>query len=268
MQQPPKRPRSVSQYKTFKDCPKRYFLERKEKVWQRPAAWTPQGTAWHAAVEGFEKSGRTMTLEDMQEVFKDVYAREVNGLCEVTPNLEYWFASGPYHGEKDIERRWAIGLEQVARYHTWRQGEGATDVIWIAPDGSPAIELAFEIDLDDVTVRGYIDQVNQTEKGLSVDDGKTGNDPGDEFQLGTYAVAMREKYGVEVNHGSYIMAGKKGKKLRKVEFDLFDITKEMLTKEFHWLDENIEAGNFPANPSPDKCGRCAVATSCDEAIFF
>jgi putative RecB family exonuclease len=141
-------------------------------VWQRPAAWLAQGSAVHEAAEAYERSGRTMTVEDAQEVFRESYASHIGEACEVTPNFQAWFASGPYHGELDIERRFQIGLDQVVKYIDWYNSH-PTEVIWIAPDGTPGIELGFDINLDGVPIRGFIDAVISSQGVTVVRDNKT-----------------------------------------------------------------------------------------------
>lgn len=66
--------------------------------------------------------------------------------------------SGPYGGAADLERRYGIGLEQVAKYVDYAT-RAELEVVWITPDGTPAIELAFDIDLDGILIRGFIDAV-------------------------------------------------------------------------------------------------------------
>ncbi|SKD59923.1 Inactivated superfamily I helicase [Mycobacteroides abscessus subsp. massiliense] len=253
---------SVSQYKQYERCPYSWYLSRVEKAWQRPAAWLPQGSAVHEAGEAWERSGRTMTLEEMQQVYTESYDNHVNTYCDVTPNLEWWFWSGPYNGEADINRRYKIGKDQCGKMLDW-YGKHPEEVVWIAPDGTPGIELGFDIDLDGIEIRGFIDLVIETEKGLyaelDVRDNKTGNKPGDDFQLGVYAVAIEEKYGIAVNSGTYWM-GRTGKPTKP--YDLTDWTRETVRDKFVELQDNINAGNFPPDPEPSKCRFCDVSYSC------
>jgi putative RecB family exonuclease len=201
-----------------------------------------------------------MTLEAAQDVFRDSYAKHIGEACEVTPHFESWFASGPYAGELDIERRYHIGLEQVGKYIDWYQSH-PEEVIWISEDGTPGIEIGFDIELDGVPVRGFIDAViDQGEYGIWVRDNKTGNKPGDDFQLGVYAVALAEQYGIEKPmFGDYWM-GRTGKPTAVYPLDEWD--REAVTAKFRWLEEQIEAGNFPAYPEPSKCRFCDVSASC------
>ena len=97
--------RSVSQLNQYVRCPQAYKLGRIDKVWARPAAWLPQGTAFHAVAEEHEKrfvAGNPMTIDEAKDMFKAEYAAGINELCDVTPNFEWWFWSGPYNGERDI----------------------------------------------------------------------------------------------------------------------------------------------------------------------
>ncbi|OBJ40295.1 hypothetical protein A5630_25425 [Mycolicibacterium mucogenicum] len=257
---------SVSQRNTYEKCPQAWYLAKVEKAWSRPAAWLPQGSAVHYALEMWERSGRQMTMGEAQEVFKASYAEEVSKYTEVTPNFDWWQPSGPYGGEQDVERRFDIGLEQVEKCLAWYDAH-PNDVVWVAPDGTPGIELGFDIDLDGVLVRGYIDAVMELEQGLSsqiiVRDNKTGNSPGDDFQLGVYGVALRLMYGLEVTHGDYFMAGKKGKPAKPTyPYDITEWTEEAVTAEFHQLHHNIKAERFDPKPDPDKCKFCDVAYSC------
>ncbi|AEL17794.1 exonuclease [Mycobacterium phage Turbido] len=285
--------RSVSQINQYTRCPMSYKLARVDKVWARPAAWLPQGTAFHTVAEVYEKAlaeGREMSLERAQEIFKEEYAKDIGELCAETPNFDWWFHSGPYHGERDIERRFHIGLEQVEKFINWRRDKGQT--IWVAPaivdprcgadeaqvsslttthvedcgckPSRPAIELSFNIELDGIKVRGYIDAVVVVNGELRVRDYKTGNKPGDDFQLGVYALAISILFGVEPPRtGDYYMAGKKGKKAVITEpYDLTEWTRERITERFHEVEAHIQAGEFPALPEPDKCNFCDVSYSC------
>ncbi|ANU79405.1 Cas4 exonuclease [Mycobacterium phage BuzzBuzz] len=263
--------RSVSQLKQYERCPYSYKLARVDKVWQRPAAWLPQGSAVHTVLEEYrrrELDGDPMSLEEAQEMFKEEYAKEVSQYTDVTPNFDWWFRSGRYDGASDLERRWHIGLEQIEKFFAWTEGH-PEEVIWIAPDGTPGIELGFDIDLDGVLVRGYIDAVLRDSDGnVIVRDYKTGNTPGDDFQLGVYSVALAETYGIEPPQiGDYYMAGKKGVKGKPTyPYDLGDWPRERVAEKFRELEENIAAERFDPDPDPDKCAFCDVSYHCPFAM--
>lgn len=256
------RARSPSQAGDYERCPHMYWLKRIEKVPSRPAAWLPQGTAVHAAVEAFERSSRVMTLEEAQEVFRDEYSRESGVFTAYWPNFDTWFGSGPYQAREDIKRRYDIGLDQVAAYLEWTVKNPHYVVYRIGPNAEPAIELDLTGMFGRVPVRGKADLVfyNTELKALRVVDVKTGKKPGDSFQLGTYADLIRQKYEDDIKTGFYWMA--QTGKLTRSPYDLSEWSHEDLTEVYETLDDNIRAGDFPALPDPSKCWSCSVNHAC------
>ena len=250
--------RSVSQYNTYQKCPYAYKLSRIDKVWSRPAAWLAQGSAVHEAAEAWEKSMRQMPLDEAQNVFRDSYERHINEACEITPEFNSWFASGPYRGEQDIERRYTIGLQHVETYVNYYY-DHPEEVIWVSPTGVPGVELDFDIVLDGVLVRGFIDSIIQCGEDLIVRDIKTGNKPGDEFQLAVYAVGVNEVYNIQPNKLDYMMT-KTGSTVSHL-IDGWD--KDKISSMFRELEDNINDGLFPAKPSKTNCNFCDVSDSCE-----
>lgn len=254
--------RSVSQYKTYTACPYQYYLQRVARVPQRPAAWLAQGTADHEAFEAYERSQRSMTLEQMQAVYTEAYDRAINEMCEEEPDFDTWFASGPYGGQADTERRYQLGLDQCGRYIQWYE-KHPDEVIWIAPDGTPGIELGFDIELDGVQIKGYIDAIISVGRGEPiVRDDKTGNLPGDEFQLAVYGLAVNKEYGTNITMGDYWM-GKTGKPT--FGYDLTVWSEERLTDAFGEMNDGVLMESFDPDPEPTKCRFCSVAASCKYA---
>jgi putative RecB family exonuclease len=252
-------PRSVSQLQQYRKCPYSYYLQRVARAWQRPAAWLPQGLAVHEAAEAYERSGRSLSLEQAQDVFRESYTAHTDRLCEETPRFDYWYASGPYAGETDVERRYGLGLEQTAKYLAYYEGKGKDDVIWITPDGTPAIELEFDVEIGTTRVRGYIDAVVETPRGVIVRDNKTGKNPGNELQLAVYAQAIWLAYGQAINHGDYWM-GRSGKPT--VLYDMFEWGPAEVAAEFEEMDAAVKAEKFEPKPDPDTCRFCSVSSAC------
>ncbi|ALF02661.1 exonuclease [Mycobacterium phage Turj99] len=259
-----KKPRSVSQLSQFDKCPFSWKLARHERVWRRPAAWLQQGTGVHAVAEKYMLSklaGSPLTREECYEIFKAEYADGINEATEETPNLGWWFASGPCRGADDIERRWGIGLQQVDKTLDWIDSHQSLEV-WHTPDGTPGIELAIEFELDGIEIRGYIDAVLVLDGEVLVVDWKTGLKPGDDFQLAVYALALKQLYGVEITRGVYFMA-KTGKPT--YPYDLTDWTREKISARFHEMERKLEAGDFTPKPGAS-CARCDVALSCEYSM--
>lgn len=265
--------RSVSQRNQYDRCPQAYYLSRIEKVWQKPAAWLPMGSAIHEGIELYEKSGRTMTRDEVADAARDSYAREVSKYTDETPNLNYWQASGPYRGPDDLVRRFDMLPVHVDRYIDWADNHD-NEKVWAAPCDDPGCtdpvvgsELGFDVEFGDVPVRGFIDLVIEQSlssgKALVVRDIKTGNTPGDDFQLGVYARAIEQVYKLpegSIDAGDYMMT-KTGK--ATFPYDVSKWTNERVAEEFAILEEGIANEQFDPRPDPDKCRFCDVASSCD-----
>jgi putative RecB family exonuclease len=253
--------RSHSQVNQYRKCPRAYELQRIDKVWQIPAAWLPMGTAVHAAAEAWEKSNRTQPREETIQVFKDSYDAETNLLMDITPNLNYWFASGPYEAEEDIARRFDIGMEHVDTYVSYYQARPEEKMLRI--EDEPLIELSFEFDLDGIPVRGFIDGViDHPTLGAFPRDIKTGRMPGDPMQLALYGISL-DTLGYPSSGGDFFMT-RTGKATPPVLFT--NESRQVLTAEYHSVDESIKAGDFPAKPSRSNCRVCPVQHSCAESM--
>lgn len=254
--------RSVSQYNSYTRCSYSYYLQRIKKVWQRPASWLSQGLGVHVAMEKWELSERTLTRDELVEIYREEFTRSINEQAETTPNFDYWFGSGPYSGPVDIERRWGIGEQQLLSLIDYSLAH-PEEKIWTTPEGDRAIENKFEVELGGVNVLGFIDQIVDTPKGLTVRDIKTGAKPGDIFQLATYAEAMHIMHGETPTGGDYLM-GKTGKPTRRIEITERD--REEVHEKFAALEENIQAERFEPNPSKQTCTMCSVRLSCEFAV--
>ena len=261
--------RSVSQVLQAESCPKQYELSRLalddkgERLWQRPAAWFPHGTAFHYAAEAWELSDRSMTIEAAQEIFAERYERDVNLLTWATPNLAAWFGSGPYYpAEKDIPRRFHRGMEQVRWFIEYYQKHPHIRP-WLTPQGSLAVELPFSLRISGIKVIGKIDCVyyDSLNKLYIIEDWKTGAKPGDWFQLKVYEMALTVLGGLVAPNGRFFMA-RSGSPT--TFYNLSRYSSSEVARRFVDLDERARRGEFPAMPDPQKCRTCSVAWACNE----
>jgi putative RecB family exonuclease len=246
--------RSPSQLNEYERCPHAYFLARRERVWKRPAPWLAHGTAFHSAVEAFEKSDRVMTPEEVKQHFSDAYRAQINQELKDNPNLSFWESSGRYRALQDIPRRHEVGLEQIDGFFKYIR-EHPEHVPWTDPAGVQWIEKEFRVKFGSVEVVGYIDVVIEGKP----DDYKTGSTPGGDEQLATYAGVLNLEWGIPFTTGRYWMA-KQGKPTKP--YDLTGWSIERLADVYGSLDDNIKAERFDPTPSPDLCRRCPVRDSC------
>lgn len=246
--------RSVSQVEQYKKCPAQYRLQRIERVRPNPAAWSHQGTAFHAAIETYEEGGRRLTADQVANVYHVEYVAATKRALADEPNLDRWMTAGT-DGQSDIEGRYVLGMNQTRAYVRWAE-ENRPD-IWKDENG-PGIERHLTATLGGVAVQGYVDQfLNQPDGSVRPRDLKTGSMKS-KFQLQTYGVLARKVLGVEVNDADWYMA-KTGGLSRPV--DLTDVTEESVAVEFVAMDAAVKAGDFPAKAG-FHCRFCDVAYAC------
>lgn len=266
MSNPRKRRRSFSQWSDWQRCPRMFELKRIEKRPQKQAAWSPMGTAIHAAIERWEKSDRRMPVEEVQARFRGVYGYEIDQQKEVEPNLDRWFPSGPYHAEDDIPRRQEIGEEHVAGVLGWYE-KNPGEQPWRLIDGRLAVELRFWLQLGSSRVIGFGDVVIRYPTGeLLPRDYKSGRSDGDPMQLKLLAIAVEdylEHHGepTRVAAGDFFKTRNAAPQKRPHRMD--EWSRDDLVVEFEKLDHEIGGGRFPANPG-DHCRFCSVRDWCDE----
>jgi RecB family exonuclease len=210
-------------------------------------------------VEALERSGRTLPLHDTVSVYLAEWESGIADLRAREPDMSKWLTgSKTISGIKDAERRRQRGADQTSAYWHWTRAQPLD--IWESPDG-PAVELKFSIVLGGVEVVGFIDQVLEDPMGsLFVRDIKTGTKlPDSAFQLGVYAEAIHQLYGIRPRFGDFYMA--KNTAPTK-PFDLSGYTAARLGRWFARLDRAVNAGAYIPNPG-DACRTCSVSRWCD-----
>lgn len=250
------KPTSVSQHTQLVQCSEAHRLQRIERVPQLQAAWFHHGTAFHSAIEEYERSGRAMPVEEAVKVFETAYDALVEQGQAKQPDYGKWMAGGRTRPQTDIRSRRQKGADMVRAYYEWAEQDESS--IWTTPDGTKAIELAFDIDLYGIQVKGFIDQVVEDPYlGLVVRDLKTGTTR-TVIQLATYKVAIEMIYGVTVNWGDW-WVGKYGTATKPV--DLREFTPEWLANQYKASTVIRDQGLWFANVGPH-CFACTVKESC------
>ncbi|MFC4114120.1 RecB family exonuclease [Nonomuraea zeae] len=256
--------RSASQAEGFPRCPKAYELKRIRGVDELPAAWSIQGSAFHKAAEAYERSMRTMTVYQAQEVFDATWHELLAKAKEQQPNLGMWLRGGRKSTESDIVERYAAGLGQVSDYIDFTHHEPW--VPWELPDGRPATEVGFRTEIGGVLMVGYIDLILEDPwtGEVRVRDLKTGSKvPYTPLQLVIYGRAVEQVFGVRVRRGDYYMA-RDAAPTEPIDLDRFgdELLEEWLVGMDVMERAGREAGAYPPSPSADTCWTCAVKHRC------
>lgn len=253
--------RSVSQLQTWSKCSYDHFLSRVARVPQRTATWFVQGTAAHGALEAYERAYRSLTAEEVADLFEFYWDADMAKNEAKQPDHKMWMVGGRASRDTDITKRRALGRQQCIDYvHL-----NTPDDDWIPTEfvpGEPAVEVPFELDLGGVKVVGFIDAVmeNRVTGQLRPRDLKTGTkQPIDPYQLATYKIAIEEMAGVSVVDGEWWMC-KDGKATDP--FPLTRYTREVVTEWYVRMDRSEKAGNYLANPG-DGCFTCTSKPYCE-----
>lgn len=255
--------RSVSQLKSYSRCPEAYRLERmvRPRLPRRPASWHAGGTAFQAAADEWETTGRRY---DLAEMVREGYWREIDRLKEEQPDQKLWMKPPRSTIEKDIENRLKSALEKwVPNY--LRYAEEAEWEIWTTPFNEPALEVECTYEFPSgVSVLLGIDRILYwpSTNICTVEDIKTGNREKDQRQLGLYIFVANKLFGDElpapIEHARYWYAKDGGVSDWESSKRW---TEEYLDAEYAALDRGIANRVFIANPG-DQCGICSVEPWC------
>jgi putative RecB family exonuclease len=253
-----KRRRSASQLKQFRTCGEYFRLARIIRVPQQESAASAQGSAFHAAAERWERSGRTINPE---VAYVHEYGVALTRLEERQPRERWRIWGRGSNVEADIENRLVRGSDQI-RIYTDRMLESGILPCEL-PDGSLAVEVSFEMDIGPCIVVGSIDVLvdeMETYGRIKVRDLKTGTKEASPIQLAIYAMAARNVLGMDVWHGDFYY-GKDGQ--FSDTYDLSRFTDEYIIREFEIMEDAIESRLLHPSPGSD-CFTCPVKGYCKE----
>lgn len=264
------RTRSYSQFSSFAECGEKYRLERVARVPRRQAVWFPAGTAYHSTTEWFDRElfwGEPVLSETGRQTLGQVWAenfgREVDTVREDEPDESKWKTAGRPSADKPQGETldwWRVeGERMVQAYADWWEADPPWRV-WTLPDGEPALEVPVERTIGRTPVKGFVDQVLEHDDGtLLVVDKKTGSrEPQFPLQLATYAVELRETFGLAYWWGSYFMA--RSASLTKPK-PLSPYTPELLATMYDRMDQAERLGLYLPNLG-SHCNNCLVRDYC------
>lgn len=227
-----------------------------------PAVWTTQGIAVHAAIELWEKSHRSETLENALAHYSAKWDALIESQKRQEPNLSAWTTGSRKTAEKDIEDRYIIGRKQVEAYFEYAERDPLR--VWVPPGGIPAVEMRFEVDFGGVTVLGYIDLVMEDPKdgSLLVRDIKTGSKrPIGVKQLVVYRWAIKKMFGLDPQWGDFWMA-KDAAPTPKVY--LGNRNQQQVEAWFQMMDYAESSGVYLSNESSECRILCDVSQYCPD----
>lgn len=253
--------RSFSQMQTYAACSEKYRLQRVEKVPEDATAWAPQGSAFHVGMEEWELSERTMPEDEVVALALADYDRRIAEQWEQQPEPSGWLTGGRTKVDTDIDRRRERVENHTREYIAYSVANEDKFRPATLPDGRPAVEFPFEIELGGVIVRGAIDLILEwPETGaLTIRDLKTGNKlPNDGLQLAFYALAWKKYFGDGIEYGDFFMC----KNTAPTQpYFLPDYSEERLSAWMEMMHRSERSGIYlPAGG--DHCRVCTVSKYC------
>lgn len=243
---------SYSHIGSFENCPYQFYFK------------------YILLIPGSESQARSfgLTIHNVLKEFYDRVKVAKGGLSKVAkvPTekdlldiYEKKWQSGGYENPKQEQDRYESGKISLKEFYSKFYNKDQDPIL---------LEHRFRVPMGDFWLKGTIDRVDNTDKGLEIIDYKTGRVPKDpkhiekDLQLPTYALALEKIQDKKLYQVSlfYIMEGKKLS--RKITEEDKKASIESITKS---LDE-IKKLKFPPKPGP-LCKFCDYKNICNYAMI-
>ncbi|NLE03328.1 MAG: Dna2/Cas4 domain-containing protein, partial [Crenarchaeota archaeon] len=233
---------SVSQFVSYKKCPKLYQFRHVMKIPEKPKYYFDFGSSLHNIAE---------QLTRMQ---KD--GKPINQTIAFELLAKFWDPKG-YKSEID-EKRDYEDAKNILRVFLDEQAKSKTQIL--------DIERWFETSIGEVKLRGRIDRIDKEGPNYTVVDYKTSkkasslNELKKDMQLLVYALAVRDIYG----NGSKLKVGDWFlRSNEKVFFEPEQNAIETMQAEITQMAAKIKAGSFEAKKGSWECTQCDYKCLCD-----
>ncbi|HEY0566260.1 MAG TPA: ATP-dependent DNA helicase, partial [Terriglobales bacterium] len=236
---------SASQIETYESCPKQFYFQY---VWGLPSDMSvisQYGSAVHVV---------------LRSLFDGVMKGKVIGLLEVLFAFEAEFSK--YESTTEEKHQFDLLMEQGRRHLT---AFYRTNILEAAAlPKVKAVEVPFELQIDDVLVKGRMDRVDESGSGLVVIDYKTGKPKTEEvakksLQLSVYALAAESMWKKRVIEAAfYSLENNTPVWAEQSEEALSKVRERILA-----VAQSIRNGEFDPKPSEFKgCGWCGYRSLC------
>lgn len=201
---------SYSQYNTYVECPRTWYLGKKTDAPERQTWYLPVGTAVHKGIEA-HLSGEDF---DLEQTFYGLILKQ----RMIEPDLSLWLAGGSQSDPTTKGKALQLakdcleaGLEYLENFTVW-------EVEYDASGRLPGL---------DIPVKAFVDAIGEHKKyGPEIVDWKTGaSKPKNNFQLETYRALLLSKdrhrfKGVTMGH--WAMLAPKASKARPIDLSEVD----------------------------------------------
>ena len=241
------------------------------------------GDCMHRAIERWlqlKRGGTTMTAaeldEEAVELFRQSWRQSTGGAWKERPNKATHLFEHHYGHELSKERTDAVRehLTRCARYFV--EAPELAPARDAHPDRWRALESLDSYSFLGTKIYAVPDFAYTEDETLHIWDWKTGRPrDADLFQLHTYALYAIEKWQQDpeaiVLHAAYLGEGK----VQDVPVDVYKLSeaqdvmsasvREMMDAHYDPDEDPVVMENWPADPSPAKCGHCRFQAVCEDA---
>jgi putative RecB family exonuclease len=239
---------SPSRASDFKHCPQLFKFRAVDKIPVPPTVHQARGTTAHLALQRlFDHPANERTPQRLFDLFREAWVelRDID-----YPEL---FAT------QEDERQWGIeSLAVLANYF------GTEDPRSIEPAER---ELDMLQPVGDMTIRGILDRMDETEAGLVITDYKTGKAPPERyaipafFALKIYALLIRQRTGRTPTRLRLLYLNGPTVYDIPVSDGQLDAMERQLGALWSAIDRALQTNNFPARPGK-LCGWCSYQDIC------
>jgi RecB family exonuclease len=251
---------SYSQLQLYRRCPKQYEFAVIKKIGRPINA----GESFGASVHNTLKKWGELEIERQQSVASSqllLFAEEKPDQSPLTTDhlLTLWHQSFIVEGyatraEADAARQ--RGEKVLRAFYEWWQAEPRRVLI---------IEKGFEVAVDDGTITGRLDRIEQHPDGLHVIDFKTGaprtqDEVDADLQLSIYAMGAVQLLAVPCAKLTLLFLGEEGvtaMTTMRSEGQLKDAKIQIRA-----LIDRLESGDYHPTPSREKCRSCPYRSVC------
>lgn len=258
----PPRHFSASSLKAYRECGKRFQLQRIVDEPETPSWWLVSGTAFHAATEHIDKemprwNDRKASALVLAEITTESFNDAVMECMEQEPDMNKWATASRKavkpSGDETYRQQYDRVSEWLRGYLAWRSQHRDVEVLMVE-------EALFEpVEGSPVPLKGYVDRVYAKKGQPFVVDLKSGSTVvKDPMQLVCYAVGLKKKHGLDARYGYYYQSKKNDLG------DRFDLSRwpESLVGQYakKWC-EGIERGEFFPSQG-EQCFMCSMKSYC------
>ena len=173
---------SFSQYNSYVQCSRSWYLGRVVGAPPRPGWFTVVGSTVHEAIESLLEN---TAWQGFNPDVTAIFYRRVREARLIEPDTEQWLAGGPQADPTVKEKALQLALDCYEKAGEFLQDIDVWEVEYDASGRLPGLE---------VPLKAYVDIIGEHKKhGPTIVDWKTGaNKPKDNFQLETYAALLAD----------------------------------------------------------------------------